>query len=153
MKEQIISLETGELAKKKGFDNPVRDYASLGEKFDGDITYYHYTTSEPSRWNCIRHTVALPTQSLLQRWLREEHGYHVQPQKTFHNNTYTVGKIPTESRLSGDEFKHVWNVPNSYITTAMKKKFKTYEEALEYGLQEALKVIRYGKEESIQDTE
>lgn len=69
----------------------------------------------------------------LQKWLREVYGFHVQPQKTFHNKTYVIGKIPLEFRILGKGCDDSYGSPISY-TGPIKGKFKTYEEALEIGL-------------------
>jgi hypothetical protein len=65
----------------------------------------------------------LLSQSLLQKWLREEHKYNVTPH-------FSV--------------KSGWNcngVPLYHFGSVWTDYFETYEEALEKGLQEALKLI------------
>lgn len=76
----------------------------------------------------------------IQKWFRNKYGIHVQPQKTFHNKTYIVGKIPCEYRIEDEETKQFYGNPNSY--GFVKGKFKTYEQALEAGLLQALKLIK-----------
>lgn len=78
-----------------------------------------------------------PTLSLVQKWFREEWGIHIQPQKTFHNKTYSLGKIPIEFRAYKNER---YKEPMSYMGP-FKKKFRTYEEALEEGIKLALEHI------------
>lgn len=127
MKDQLISFDTAKLAKEKGFDwNVVNyydkdktkcsEYSDLGvnpENFNADF------------WNTKAFTpfYSAPTQSLLQKWLREEHRIVVyvitSADRAFRNILYD-GYIGTEL----------------YIINK-----KTYEEALEEGLKEALKLI------------
>ena len=63
MKEKLIAFETAKLAKEKGFHgNMGKGYGS-----DGKIDTYRGHAPFP-----------VCTQSLLQKWLREEHGIHIQ---------------------------------------------------------------------------
>lgn len=76
-----------------------------------------------------------PTQSLLQKWLREVHEINV------FIYCYGFGYYPTHDNihLPTDKVKYVdrrWNTQNS-----LNLGFETYEQALEIGLQEALKLI------------
>ena len=64
----------------------------------------------------------LPTQSLLAKWLREKHNIHLIAYKNINIDGYDWCYITTDG---------ITNI-NSY---------KTYEEAYEIGLQEALKYI------------
>ena len=112
MKEELISFETAKLAKAKGFIVPVKYYYD----FKGDKCCGSYKTS----WNLSKSDLyATPTQSLLQKWLREKHDIH-------------IIVIP---HLDVFRFK----VLTKY---GYQSYFKSnYEEALETGLQEALKLI------------
>ena len=101
MKDEIITLETAKLAKKKGFNIPVSDYINP---------------------DSIEENYSAPTQSLLQRWLRETHNTHI-----------TIRCKRTDLSLDG-----FWYVINSLES----KMFNTYEQALEEGLYEALKLIK-----------
>ena len=106
MKEQLILFETAKLAKEKGFLNSIH--------YDGMGGYFTNTT-----------------QSLLQKWLREEHNIEVWVTPThlsyINNKLYKV-EIEYFNGKRIHCFKH--------------DEFKTYEEALEKGLQEALKLIK-----------
>jgi hypothetical protein len=77
--------------------------------------------------------MSAPTQSLLQKWLREVHNIDV-----------WVNKIG-----STNEKKYYFNVMvnNKFVNTtnSNSKTFLKYEEALEVGLQEALKLIEIVK--------
>jgi len=58
MNEQLISYETAELAKDKGFDEKHSDFY-IDKRKNGDFTDLP----------CV-------PQSFLQKWLREKHGMH-----------------------------------------------------------------------------
>lgn len=69
--EEICTYEVAKLAKEKGF--PLQKVI----KQDGRASFYELPQSHPDWANC--EAWYLPTQSLLQRWLREEKGYYVYP--------------------------------------------------------------------------
>jgi hypothetical protein len=123
MKEQLISFETAKLAKDKGFDVKTDNWY----RYD-DILYGRNAKRGglvPPISQGIGRCLA-PTQSLLQKWLREEcnifvtilpwkdHGADV-------NDPITFMPMISRVRAFGE--------------------FLTWEQALEVGLQEALKLI------------
>ena len=124
MEEQLISFETAVLAKEKGFKIPTpvmykgneKSYGHNNEwgideqRLDGKFPYRN------QQWYSI------PTQSGLQKWLREKHNIHLIAYKNINIDGYDWCFITTDG---------ITNI-NSY---------KTYEEALEVGLQEALNFI------------
>ena len=123
MEEQLISFETAKLAKEKGFYIDCEHGFRINE--DGDVEFYecwHLHLSDHYEKH-IKETDFLygcPTQSLLQKWLREVHNIHV----------VIVGS-PLYSpcvMLGGTNY---WRQDDEL----------SYEEALEKGLQEALKLI------------
>jgi len=97
MKEQLISFETAKLCPQNA----------------------------PVAWNLCgdKPIVMSPTQSLLQKWLRENHDLHIMIHCAYTDKTET---------------KIIYYRWNQRITS---NDFDTYEQALEYGLQEALKSI------------
>jgi len=125
MTDQLISFETSKLFKEKGFQIPESSYAYFNGKIQrcgGQV--YH-----------LNQRCEAPTQSLLQKWLRDVHNIHVfigrRPNiKKWDSHAYSLS-------LSGKE----------YVKERTMEKFRqqplfdTYEEALESGLQEALKLI------------
>ena len=124
MEDTRIKFETAKLAKEKGFKIPTtvmykgneKSYGHNNEwgidekRLDGKFPYTN------QQWYSI------PTQSFLQKWLREEHNIHLIAYKNINIDGYDWCFITTDG---------ITNI-NSY---------KTYEEALEVGLQEALKLI------------
>ena len=125
MTEQLISFETAKLAKEKGFNIPTLYGCNEKGELQEYFTYESYSPGEPE----VRITdfikeweYQLPTQSFLQKWLREKHNIHLIAYKNINIDGYDWCYITTDG---------ITNI-NSY---------KTYEEALEAGLQEALKLI------------
>lgn len=151
MKEQLVSIKTAKLAKKQGFNI--------------ECGYRYYKVYEGSTLNRVGHTAGdfipstikggddslgtaptaeAPSQSFLQKWLREEkdilvevtfssrlsrklyEAAHEKPSLNFSWKIYTSIKDPSHF------FPEFWTDDT----------FETYEEALEKGLQEALKMVR-----------
>ena len=135
MEEQLISLETAKLAKEKGFDWEC-NCVFFGEGIDDDLLYYEASAGKTQNSLLEEHYFSCddkpfctaPTQSLLQKWLREVH------------------KIDVYSTWGTYLEKTVWYFYNSKIsigaTFSSKKHWNTYEEALEAGLFEALNLIK-----------
>lgn len=125
MKETLITFETAQLAKKKGFDletfySHKKDYFSeKGEIVKTDDYYKNNTSMFPA-----------PSQSLLQKWLRENHKIVVEPT--------LLGGLVSETNLFDCS---VFYVKNKTVCESKLKVTHSYEEALEIGLIEALKLI------------
>ena len=148
MKEQIISFETAKLAKEKGFNiQCINYYFEDGEFRENTLTgtngyygdEYLFTFNEfLENWNnkwltkkngdrcfgCNKtkgyfETYSAPTQSLLQKWLREKCNIHI---TIWYNELTEKYRIDTPENLDGIEYS-------------------TYEQALGKGLYEALKLI------------
>lgn len=135
MEEQLISLETAKLAKEKGFDWEC-NCVFFEDGIDDDLLYYEASAGKTQNSLLEEHYFSCddkpfctaPTQSLLQKWLREVH------------------KIDVYSTWGTYLEKTVWYFYNSKIsigaTFSSKKHWNTYEEALEAGLFEALNLIK-----------
>ncbi len=124
MEEDLIKFETAKLAKEKGFDIPCKK--SYWVNPDGQFWLASYSYDRDrylgNSWKLA------PTQSLLQKWLREEHSLHIS--LYIQENTYL----------------HRWRVKVFYLDKLEDPNvhfwdFDTYEEALEKGLQGALNLI------------
>lgn len=125
MKEQLVSFEVARLAKEKGFNEGCRFYYDLD--FQESTFHNDYESLKNSeivdgygkfKWKMI----SAPTQSLLQKWLRDVHNIHISIKNI-------SGFYWLEVSTQGKE------------VTPLNTKFYTYEEALEAGLLEALKLI------------
>jgi len=116
MKEQLISFETAKLAEKSGFSI----------RCDKGFDYYGEEINETSGILLQNGFINRPTQSLLQKWLREKY------------EIYCVA-LPWKDHAA-DVNDSVTFRPMIYRKHTGKE-YKTYEEALEVVLFEALKLI------------
>ena len=140
MKEQLISFETAKLAKEKGFDIPIRQQNGVFVLSTGKIDNI-ISTDKISNWNDDKYVdiCSAPTQSLLQRWLRERYDIYV--------TALPFRDVEDEVELcwyfslveDSEELDDI--LCNESHLGASDDNYKTYEEALEKGLQEALKLI------------
>jgi hypothetical protein len=158
MKDELIKFETAKLAKEKGFDVPCNHYIYTSkalkivnknrEGLTGDKNTFkeNHTFSQKDRLhkgrmvsrNSHLTTISTPTQSLLQKWLREEHDIHVEIELIDNSRTFQWEYAIVTSRNRDyndldcmDSAKRHYNSCN----------FKTYELALEFGLFNALKLL------------
>lgn len=122
LKEKLISFETAKLAKEKKFD--ILCEHSFSEH---NSAIQENNQNGFRNWNKeYKNSYSRPTQSLLQKWLREVHGtiIYVVPFKDIgdDNNDPIRFKVFTTKTINS-------------------KEYKTYEEALEIGLYQALLLI------------
>lgn len=128
MKEQLITFETAKLAKEKGFKKESFNY--YNEK--GELLYDNEFNSFGSfQGTKLDNYIDAPTQSLFQKWLREVHNIYVDIWCNASGWGFNLNKTCGTTIY---DFHYIEDTP-----TGM---FKTYEEALEKGLQEALLLIR-----------
>ena len=129
MQEQLISFETAKLAKEKGFNIPV---IYVFDDIDGTLTAsYVKNVFDLLNYNTSIHKCSRPTQSLLQKWLREKYKIQILIQHYTH--------IKDGELYAG----FVYNPNIIYCDTPCPviRKALTYEEALEICLQKSLKLI------------
>lgn len=123
MKEQLISFGTAKLAKEKGFNistENLYDRRDYNKSWDSVELF--------NRRNAGLSAIPAPTQSLLQKWLREEHEIHI------NINTFYFEDL----EKYGYEVEDIIH-KNGWVV--MSNTAGTYEEALEKGLQKALELI------------
>lgn len=149
MKEQLIEFKTAKLAKKKGFDecvtyihteeNTTTDYYTKGSKkiiqFKNNRLFWNNMDFDN---NYMIDYYSAPTQSFLQKWLREKHNICVEISLNFaveNESEYGYGVSIMKNiddfnkiRWLGLDITGIW--------------YSTYEQALEIGLYEALKLIK-----------
>jgi len=128
MTEELITFETAKLAKEKGFDTSYEFY-----DLKGNIEPWGMVGGYDK---CHEAQYCAPTQSLLQRWLREEHSIHVMC--LINGFIGKNKKIAYSYTLCKDDRMHEYSNLN-FINNNVK--FSIYEEALEEGLYQALKLI------------
>ena len=142
MNEQLIEFPTAKLAKKKGFDIKTALKYWQGQIIDG--------TETPALYN-LKGDCQAPTQSLLQKWLREEYGIHIYPSLWISMDRLYCHSYNIFREMSFDTNDDL-TIPYSdfkdgrwRVNTDLKVKsnsFPSYEEALEKGLHEALTLIK-----------
>jgi hypothetical protein len=120
MEETLISFETAKLAKEIGFNWPTRYYYDFIGDRGSDRTDVNWNQSKEELYSA-------PTQSLLQKWLREIHNimFVIKP---FYDNSMKKTTYVADPIIAGKTNKIA--------------REDTYEEALEVGLFEALKLIK-----------
>lgn len=111
MTEELVTLETAKMLIKKGF-NECRNVVDISNMSNDDL---------PKR--CF----SQPTQFLAQKWLREVKNLHIE--LFYIRGDYWVYRILTIPE------HNIIELPNRPLL------HKSYEEALEAGLQEALELI------------
>jgi hypothetical protein len=149
MEEQLISFETAKLAKEKGFDLKVDLEALYSFQFITDnslVSDYWYNKEgglcrleypkDDDLSNYInkdnyKEIYLAPTQSLLQKWLREQH------------NIIVIVDLDatTTPKYYYDIYKYEYIAEYTTYPGICTPLYTTYEEALEVALQEALKLI------------
>lgn len=138
MKEKLIDFLTAVLAKEKGFNKvEVNSYFHLNEGYK-----LGYALCYSEVLNQTKTCLLAPTQSLLQKWIRELHGIHILIIPTITGNwtykTVTVISERDEDVIKG--IKSVSDVPPYKEVCGYD--FSTYELTLEDALYEALKLIK-----------
>lgn len=111
MTEELVTLETAKLLKEKGF---------LQRKYLINVSTLH---------NCYKY-LSVPPQSVAQRWLRETKDLHICIYNTASGYSYEISKAD-----NGTEVLCMPKGPND------GGQWDTYEEALEAGIRESLKLI------------
>ena len=131
MEDTRITFETAKLAKEKGFyQEPNRrkvPYYNYKGEFNGDVTDFlrKYLREEDTS---EEESVSAPTQSLLAKWLRERYNIHV---------TSQIGNLDFINTYHYD----IRYIDKNKFICKVKGNFKTYEEALETGLYQALLLL------------
>lgn len=144
MREQLINFETAKLAKEKGFQRFKFSELVSGEFYFYDKNGYlesnYYKNGSGSKSGAmlndpiigavLSNSCEAPTQSFLQKWLRDEHCIHIIiiPTVTMYW-TYKIINLGSEL------------IEQPPYDNVCECDFKTCEEALETALQEALKLI------------
>lgn len=112
MTEELVTLETAKMLREKGFQQ---------RKYFINVSTLHH---------CYKY-LSVPPQSVAQKWLRETKNLHIEIYRNACGYGYAIMKANNGTWMEDDDSKG----PND------GGKWDTYEEALEAGLQEALKLI------------
>jgi hypothetical protein len=136
MEDRIVSFKIAKIAKECGFDFECKTFFKNDSNFE-EFPYYagdgagmdkNSTCLENDHYNFNVLCIA-PTQSLLQRWLREVHNIHICMIINIHSE---YNKIYGYEIYGGDRLRCLSS--NSLNTS--------YEEALELALFTALNLIK-----------
>ena len=133
--EENCTYEVAKLAKEKGFNVPTRTVKV--EKIEGtgkevwDEEEYRFITQ------CETRSLKIPTQSLLQRWLREEKGINVEVIAQPICSTSKKNCYWWSIKQNSDGFCYQYE-ECSYILYSDEGYFDTYELALEDALKYSL---------------
>lgn len=129
MEEKLIEFKTAKLAKNRGFDwDCVNHYSQ--EDCIGDE--YHTFQDDTNNKECEHFEYSAPTQSLLQRWLREEHDISI----------VVIANSKKQFFVDYRYFDQCVD-DDSELVLLHGRIFNSYEDALENGLIEALKIIEH----------
>ena len=130
MEDTRITFETAKLAKGKGFPQETNrleiPYYNYKGEFKGDVSDWRIRKYIRGENTSDIEFVSAPTQSLLAKWLREEHNIIV---------------LVDYEGIDGYYYKFYSYKEGNKNYDASDKNYNTYEEALEAGIQEALKLI------------
>lgn len=128
MEDEPITFETAKLAKEKGFNEECRFNVFRGTK--------DYITKEKSINSKLSSTTySQPTQTKLQRWLREVHDIHISLNYEIEGYSCTIGGY--------DQINH------NHVGVELEEQYNTYEQTLEAGILVALKLIKEKKYDRI----
>ena len=131
MKDELITFETAVLAKEKGFDCHCMD---TYYQYNGSLSLCHpFSNKSQSCKTKGTKDYYAPTQSLLQRWLRERYNMTI----SIYTNAsgFLWERMDTVGGTHRAYSEYTGDCPDSGA-------FTTYEKALEAGLREALKLIK-----------
>ena len=145
MQDVRVNFETAKIAKERGFniecdwkvDSDGVEEFLYHESYPNNSEYTYNPDEDPEAIayeERYKKLVNQPTQSSLQKWLREEHGIHINT--TFDGFTFDVS-ILWQNNLNGWESKEL----TSSLTDITPYMFTEYEQALEEGLKGGLKLI------------
>ncbi len=132
IREHYVGIEVAKLAKEKGFSVPV--YGMFEPINETTTSLRGSNKSTCANWNVEPEWYSMPTQALLQAWLREKHEIIVVP------------TIFDKGFLEKNKFcyqYHIYNKMDTDETTLVSNsEWKTWEEALEEGLKSGLELIK-----------
>ena len=130
MEDTRVTFETAKLAKEKGFFQETNrleiPYYNYKGEFKGDVSDWRIRKYIRGENTSDVEFVSAPTQSLLAKWLREEHNIIV---------------LVDYEGIDGYYYKFYSYKEGNKNYDASDKNYNTYGEAYEIGLQEALKLI------------
>jgi hypothetical protein len=153
MKEVLVEFKTARIAKKIGFNVKTTHYYVLNHStFKADKISKQFRTPIEDNLNILQlcdlskgqpHLALAPTQSLLQKWLREEKNILVEVvfNDSLARKLFEAAHKKTSLNFHWSIYTSIKDPEHIYEKFWSDDTFETYEEALEEGLQKALKLI------------
>lgn len=136
IEEQFVSFDTARMLKEAGFDEVCRGvYVTDRTGYYEFREYDNKQTADDLCWNTedgFQYEYLAPTQALAARWLREKH--HINVYSCFDYEKFDEKKwfFTREHTMVNDDSAVYCSITN----------YNSCEEALEAGLQEAVKLIK-----------
>jgi hypothetical protein len=128
MIEELITLETAKLLKVAGFKEDVRIFY---ESVDTKGRFELFESYKAQNYNANVYSFSATTLFIAQKWLRETKNLHISIIRNACGYGYDICKADNGTHITDGIFKG----PND------GGQWDTYEEALEVGIQESLKLI------------
>jgi hypothetical protein len=124
MTEELITLETAKLLKEKGFNEYCKD---IIREDNGRMMQSVFRTNK----DLPKGAYSRPTQSIAAKWIRETKNLHISIIRDACGYGYYICKADNGTHITDG----IFDGPND------GGQWDTYEEALEVGIQEALKLV------------
>lgn len=138
IQEEYVGYDTAIMLKKLGFNELCGAYYS--EFVDDWKTLLFWKCGKPKTYDEVRNSgyLLVPTQSIVMRWFREEYDLEIRATYDYDKSTWWGETVPMydEDDENSDLFQKLLR---------FDYKGKTYEEAIEKGIQYAIeKLYDYG---------
>ena len=130
MQDELVTRKVAELARERGFNEKVDRFYPLNDDKGEAVEH----CDGPACFNKYTYTIAAPTQSLLQRWLRVVHYLHIEIVATASGYIWLLDKTNGTS-VADSDYQGTGANENSGC-------YDTYELALEDGLRYALENLK-----------
>ncbi len=147
MEEKLIELETAMLAKEKNFDITCdwgfrlykKEFSREGNKIEiGTIESAFNVNNKDMAGSNVYDKIARPTQSLLQKWMRDVHNILIDVIPFYNEEDLPL----TKTNRPKPKGYFVWDYYDEDFSEAKAEKFTNYEDASEQALIEGLKLIK-----------
>lgn len=125
MTEELVTLETAKLLKEKGFNEYCKD---IIREDNGRMMQSVFRTNK----DLPKGAYSRPTQSIAAKWIRETKNLHISIIRNACGYGYDICRSDNGTHITYG----IFDGPND------GGQWDTYEEALEVGIQEALKLIQ-----------
>lgn len=127
-KEDYVSLEVAKLLKEKGFDEPCEKEVNI---YLGDWAYCDYYDRTCARnSNLPTNKASYPTLYEAKKWLRDKHDIDIVVE-------------PEIDEETDKKWGYCFGFYTEFPCVAVSLVYETYEEALNAGILESLKLLEY----------